>query len=422
MLKPIRSVDVLIIGAGAAGLQTGRVLHSAKKSFLILEARDRIGGRVLTQNATTHPLAAIELGAEFIHGKASLTKQLLQEQGAFFYDLNFDYQEFENGQIKSVKNYWETLSKVFQKIKKKRIDESFADFLQAHPQLPLLQRKMASAFIEGFDAAELNQISTNALSEMKDQVQDEQERALAKPMFGYHSLLKFLALDFQKQIRLQHVVQTIAWKKNRVLVSGRAGLHQFSCAAKKIVITVPVGAMNSLHFHPRPPQLDYFKSLRMGQIIKIVLQMKPEFLGHFKNNQFPFVVSPTLHFKTWWGMEPLRIPQLVAWAGGKHARALNELSTSRRHALAIADLAKLAKISPAQVRKQLISIHEHDWENDPYAGGAYSYPAVQNSDSPSPLHSIDQTLYFAGEAYENEHQGTVEGALRSGLAAALKIR
>ncbi|HEY0808917.1 MAG TPA: FAD-dependent oxidoreductase, partial [Longimicrobiales bacterium] len=74
-LRSPNTYHALIIGAGAAGLAAARQLAQAGKSFLILEARDRIGGRVLT---TVDPTTAlpIELGAEFIHGEAKETMRV----------------------------------------------------------------------------------------------------------------------------------------------------------------------------------------------------------------------------------------------------------------------------------------------------------------------------------------------------------
>jgi monoamine oxidase len=71
--------DTLIIGTGAAGLAAGRVLHDAGYKILILEARDRIGGRIHTNyDFADFP---IELGAEFIHGDNAVTHKLLKEAG-----------------------------------------------------------------------------------------------------------------------------------------------------------------------------------------------------------------------------------------------------------------------------------------------------------------------------------------------------
>jgi monoamine oxidase len=59
-------------------------------------------------------------------------------------------------------------------------------------------------------------------------------------------------------------------------------------------------------------------------------------------------------------------------------------------------------------------IHQHDWSHDQLTKGAYSYPLVYQGKRESFTHSYGKTLFFAGEAFNEEHQGTIEGALQSG--------
>ncbi len=71
--------DALIVGAGAAGLAAGRILHDARRSILMLEARDRIGGRIHTDY--DFAVIPIEFGAEFIHGDHAVTVDLVKSAG-----------------------------------------------------------------------------------------------------------------------------------------------------------------------------------------------------------------------------------------------------------------------------------------------------------------------------------------------------
>jgi monoamine oxidase len=75
-MQPEKSIDVLIIGAGAAGLAAWRELHSGGLNLVVLEARDRIGGRILTDHSTHSP---VELGAEFVHGKPPAIWSILEK-------------------------------------------------------------------------------------------------------------------------------------------------------------------------------------------------------------------------------------------------------------------------------------------------------------------------------------------------------
>src|SRR6185437_9929431 len=90
--------DVLILGAGAAGLAAAKVLSDAGRCVLILEARDRIGGRILTHHDATLNIP-IELGAEFVHGRPEVTWKLLREAGILAYDLPFEHRQRKNGRL-----------------------------------------------------------------------------------------------------------------------------------------------------------------------------------------------------------------------------------------------------------------------------------------------------------------------------------
>ena len=90
--------DVLILGAGAAGLAAAKVLSDAGRSALILEARDRIGGRIFTHQDPKLKIP-IELGAEFVHGRPDVTWQLLREAGILAYDLPFEHRQRKSGRL-----------------------------------------------------------------------------------------------------------------------------------------------------------------------------------------------------------------------------------------------------------------------------------------------------------------------------------
>src|SRR5688572_12495518 len=79
--KEKSSYDVVIIGAGAAGLAAAGELARARRSALVLEARDRTGGRIWPVVESGLPVP-IELGAEFIHGRAKATFDVLQRAGS----------------------------------------------------------------------------------------------------------------------------------------------------------------------------------------------------------------------------------------------------------------------------------------------------------------------------------------------------
>ena len=93
--------DAIIIGAGAAGLAAARDLSGAGKTVVILEARERIGGRIFTNHVADVPLP-IELGAEFIHGDAEETFKIVDAAGLLAYQLPDDHWMSANGKLRRV--------------------------------------------------------------------------------------------------------------------------------------------------------------------------------------------------------------------------------------------------------------------------------------------------------------------------------
>src|SRR5688572_6389235 len=103
--------DCIIIGAGACGLMASRELTRAGKSVLLLEARNRIGGRIYTIHNHSFSTFA-EAGAEFIHGDLPITSSLLREAGLPFREMEGNIYQLENGVLKKSQlfdNEWELL-------------------------------------------------------------------------------------------------------------------------------------------------------------------------------------------------------------------------------------------------------------------------------------------------------------------------
>jgi monoamine oxidase len=403
--------DVIIIGAGAAGLMAAREFQQAGLDFLILEARDRVGGRALTLEKKF----PIEYGPEFLHGKTSLTDALMQEYGHYAFDFQGPPDEF-----------LDELSQAFSKLKKPKKDLSFLDSMKALPRSKKKDRLFA--FVEGFDAADLDQVSLQALLEATDQVSDDEERKLRRLVHGYGPLMTAISQDLSRELRLQHTVKKISWKKGTVTVEGKNQRDAFELRAKSILVTLPLSVLKSsglpasVQIEPSLPGFtETLAQTHMGQVTKVVLEADPELMNAFHQKGESFRSSYELHFTAWWGSKPMDWPMLTAWAGGAHARALNEMSVDERVRCLTDDLGKLLSWSQARIQKAIRKIHEHRWADDPFSLGAYSYPAVRTQPKPKMKLVYQNTVFFAGEAFHPEKGGTVEGAFVSGKDAAKKM-
>ncbi len=139
-----KSSDVLIIGAGAAGLAAARGLSVAGRNVIVLEARDRIGGRIFT---CRDPAAAIpiELGAEFVHGKSPELWHLAQSAHLELYEVSERHLYFENGKLIKSENFWAKIESLNEKMRSGGTDQSFKDFLSSLPDDEETRRAKAIA-------------------------------------------------------------------------------------------------------------------------------------------------------------------------------------------------------------------------------------------------------------------------------------
>ncbi|HEX9699362.1 MAG TPA: FAD-dependent oxidoreductase [Acidobacteriota bacterium] len=140
---PSGPVDVAIVGAGVAGLAAARELRRRGRSVVVLEARDRIGGRVLTLDDPLRPVP-VELGAEFIHGEAPLTRRLLAEAGLVAYEVAGEQRVAAAGRLRR-SDLWRSVGRVLGGIDAEGPDRPFADFIAAYRgRWPAPHRRAAS--------------------------------------------------------------------------------------------------------------------------------------------------------------------------------------------------------------------------------------------------------------------------------------
>src|SRR2546421_10853715 len=120
---------VIILGAGAAGMAAAAALSQERVSTLILEARDRIGGRIHTINDPAFPIP-IDMGAEYVHGDPAATWKIIREANLIAHDVPFDHYELRGNRLVHLHNFSQEIAKIMTSIPK--IDLSFAEFLAKH--------------------------------------------------------------------------------------------------------------------------------------------------------------------------------------------------------------------------------------------------------------------------------------------------
>jgi monoamine oxidase len=408
--------DIIIIGAGAAGLAAARDLSGAGRSVAILEARQRIGGRIWTIHTSDLPLP-IELGAEFIHGEPHETFAIVEAAALVAYELPDDHLWSAGKRWHRVRNFWETLERVRARIPAHRRDVSFAEFLRRQKNLSPRVRRLALNFVEGYHASHADRISAASLRPLPGEEKQPKQFRIAN---GYDALLEWLraGLDPSRTLlRLDTEATEIEWNRGHVEVRTRRG---DSVRARAAVITIPLGVWKSpaaIRFNP--PLHDKQRAitkLEAGHVVKVVFR----FRERFWDDSFLFVHSADRFMPTWWTTAPVRSTLLTGWTGGQTADAL--LATGNVAESALDSLASTFGRKRREIDSLLDSIHTHNWQADPFSRGAYSYAGVGGAGAHEALAKpVAGTLFFAGEATSSDETGTVAGAIMTGRRAAKEI-
>ena len=437
------SVDVVIIGAGAAGLAAARELHDSGVEFGVLEARERIGGRIFTRHDASLPVP-IELGAEFVHGVAPELREIGRDAALGILD-NGGQRWLSNGRtLRRMDDFWPTLNAVMSRLDAHREpDRSFEQFMETHPGGARLARarELALQFVKGFHAADPARASERALAQGGSPGDDVRERRIGRFVAGYGPVADWLARDLAGRIRLGAVVTTIRWQRGAVHVEARrsAGDAVFAIDAQAVIVTVPIGVLQAppgetgaITFDP-PIERQHIKAealrgMEMGAVTRLTLQLREtfwtteRFMRRTKSqdlDRLAFLQSSDPDFPVWWTAYPVSAPILVAWTGGTRARELASLPEDEVIDRAVAALGRQFGLPRREARRVVTGGWTHDWVNDPYTRGAYSYVVVGGNDSPEKLaRPIQGTLFFGGEASDAEGRtGTVHGAIASGRRA-----
>lgn len=428
--------DVVVIGAGAAGLAAARRLAGRSRRVIVLEARDRIGGRVWSRTPSRAAVPA-ELGAEFIHGPAVETMTLLREAGLASIDTTGEsWQCDANGELRRRDDASPAAAEILEGARKLAGDESVESFLRRFDGDQSLRETVqdARAFVEGFEAADPSIASVRAIA---DEWQTGVDSTTARPLGGYPPVFERLrdaCAAAGVQICLETAVRRIGWRRGTVTIDATSAYGAaLAIRAKAAVVTVPVGVLRqsgddtAIVFDPELPaaKREALRNIEMGHVVKVVMWFRTAFWTRIRDGRYrdaAFFRCYGQPFAAYWTQLPVRSELIAAWAGGPQAIALAGASPAQCIARAVDGFGTLFG-EPALARAELEGGFTHDWSRDPFARGAYSYVTVGGGDARAVLAApVDDTLFFAGEATSNDGQGgTVSGAFETGERAAREI-
>lgn len=425
-----QSTDVVVIGAGIAGLAAASKLQAAGREVVVLEARDRIGGRIFTDRTWNIP---VELGATWLHGtednplmdlvqQCNLKTQVTNYDNHWLYDTKGklvpdNIQEELEDCLDDVLEELDTLREHMEDGDEDDISlQDALEIVLSHWKLSPSQRRELDYAI----AAEIEHEYAADCRELSCYYWDEGEQFEGDDLLfpnGYDQLVEHLATGLD--IRLQHVVQQINYDDAGVQVQcDRATLQ-----ATRVVITLPLGVLKSdaVTFSPALPtrKQTAIRRLGMGTLNKLVLHFpkvfwedEAEVLGCIPATRGEWVEFYNLHPVT--GQ-----PILVGFNAGSYARTVETWADEETIAAAMEVLRRVYGASVPNPVKALVT----RWTADPFAQGAYSF--IAKGASPKDIEAlakpVSDRLFFAGEATSRKYAATVHGALLSGWREADRI-
>ena len=431
--------DVVIVGAGVAGLAAARHLRAAGVRVIVLEARNRVGGRILTLRDRRSPIP-IELGAEFLHGEAEEIREIADAAGLSVIDIGGDRWRAAHGRFSRFDDFWEAIGRILGHADASRQpDRPLSELLAEKPggHRFAKDRTLAREFVEGFHAAELNRISERAIADGGNPGDDPSEQRIGRLSDGFEPLVKWLASPLDSAIRLERVVSDIDWSVGRVRVSARRPRGGKELVdARAAIITVPVSLLHagvagpgSLKITPEVPSVrEAAACAAMGHVQKVALLLDAPLVEMLdeRNQQrltrLSFMHASGVVVPVWWTSYPARSGLVIGWAGGPAAISL-DANARKLPDLAVTALADAVGLGKRALTRHLVRTFTHNWTRDPYSRGAYSYAVIGGSDVGKRLsRPVHSTLVFAGEAANHEGRtGTVHGAIASGYHAAEQV-
>ena len=425
-------MGVLVIGAGLAGLAAAQRLTAAGEAVTVVEGRDRIGGRVYTKRNATGEMPA-ELGAEWLDG-SSIVPDLVRAQGGTVRDSEGRFllrtaaglEPIEEGPDERLLRSLTSLAgddwTLVEGLKRCCSGDAWRD-----------ARSSLVDYVEGFHAADPVELSVRWLQEVERT--QSADASTARAVDGLDRAIEALrpASDSGCTLRLSAVVREVRWRRGRVSLVLRAGEDDADTEATldgtAVVVTLPLSIMQAPPGHPSavpfvpevPGKRQALDRLSMGEVVKLVLDFdEPVWSGVQGADDMLFVQDRSQKIPTWWTTRPVESARLTGWAGGPQTRRLGDARGEALLDAALDSLAHALALQKATLRLSLRAWHHHEWRDDPFALGAYSWVRAGGVGAHRALAApVEETLYFAGEATcGGGYNASARGAVESGRRAA----
>lgn len=420
-----RTAEVIVIGAGMAGLAAARQLADWDYDVIVLEARDRIGGRTWTDHSLGLPL---DLGASWIHGVnknplTDLANQLNAPRVATDYESITRYKSDgsevsgqEDADIDALfEQFYEQVAEWQEETDN---DASLQDALDMFLSNKRFSREGMLNLLYAINT-ELEHEYGGDISDLSLWEFDQEGEFKGEDVIfpnGYGQLVQSVADGLD--IRLSHIVRRVEYSAE----GARVGTNYGTFEAKAVLVTVPLGVLkqNIIAFEPPLPKwkMDSISRLNMGVLNKCYLKF-PSVFWDDESHLLGYISEEKGQWCEWLNLAPLLDqPILLGFNAGQFGYEIESWSDAQIVDSAMQTLRRIYGQNIPQPNGVIIT----RWGSDPYTFGSYSHipPFASGGDYDTLAKPVDN-LFFAGEATHRKYPSTVHGAYLSGQRAAEEI-
>jgi monoamine oxidase len=392
--------DIVVLGAGAAGIGAGRRLAKTGASFVLLDARDRPGGRALTVTRGE----ALDLGCGWLHSGDKNVMAPIAEALGFTVDRTPAPWQRQSGRQGLSGDEQQAFGKAFAAFEQ-RIDEEAEKnppvAASAYLEPGSRWAPMMNAVFSYISGATLDRIDARDYARYKDTGVNWRVRE------GYGAL--FAALAAQLPLQLETRVTGVDFSGARVRIETVRGAIE----ARAVIVTLPTSRIGALRF--APDLLDKREAasvLPLGAAEKLYFALAEPEEFPIDGHLFPRFDSAEMGS---YHLRPMGKPMIEVYFGGVLARGLAEAGAE-----VMADYAKqeLASLLGSAFPARLTTLASSSWATDPLAQGSYSYAEPGCADMRQTLAAPHPPLFFAGEACSKHRYSTAHGAFETGYEAA----